>query len=120
MKRAFQSQWCNKWQWLHYDVGKDVAYCHTCVKSCKIRSLGTGDLAFVSRGYHNWEDTTGTKGGFNTHQSSTTHKTAVELVLTLPIKGQLGMLVTCFLQSMQVKEKAIKITCLKFFRTEEE
>ena len=49
VKRAFQSQRCNKWQWLHYDVDKDVAYCHTCVESCKIRSLGTGDLAFVHR-----------------------------------------------------------------------
>ena len=26
VKRSFQSQWCSKWQWLHYDVDKDVAY----------------------------------------------------------------------------------------------
>ena len=66
---------------------KDVAPCHTCVtavKSGKIRSLGTGNLAFVSRGYCNWKDATGVKGAFNTHQSSSTHKTAVELVVTLP------------------------------------
>ena len=31
VKRSFQSQWCSKWQWLHYDVNKDVAYCNTCV-----------------------------------------------------------------------------------------
>ena len=50
----------------------------------KITSLGTGDLAFVSRGYCNWKDATGEKGAFNTHQKSATHKGAVEVIFTLP------------------------------------
>ena len=54
------------------------------VKSKKITSLGTGDLAFVSRGYSNWKDATGEKGAFNTHQKSSTHKRAVEVMFTLP------------------------------------
>ena len=47
----------------------------------KIMSLGTGDLA---RGYSNWKDATGEKGAFNTHQKSSTHKRAVEVMFTLP------------------------------------
>ena len=54
------------------------------VKSKKITSLGTGDLAFVSRGYCNWKDATGEKGAFNTHQKRATHKRAVEVIFTLP------------------------------------
>ena len=50
----------------------------------KVRSLGTGHLAFVSRGYCTWKDATGTKRAFNTHQSSNTHKTDEDLVFTLP------------------------------------
>ena len=84
VKRSFQSQWFSKWQWLHYDQSRDMAFCHTCimaVKSKKITSLGTGDLA---RGYSNWKDATGEKGAFNTHQKSATHKRAVEVMFTLP------------------------------------
>ena len=87
VKCSFQSQWFSKWQWLHYDQSRDMAFCHTCmmaVKSKKITSLGTGDLAFVSRGYSNWKDATGEKGAFNTHQKSSTHKRAVEVMFTLP------------------------------------
>ena len=87
VKRSFQSQWLSKWQWLHYDLSRDMAICHTCimaVKSKKISSLGTGDLAFVLRGYCNWKDATGEKGAFNTHQKSATHKRAVEVMFTLP------------------------------------
>ena len=50
----------------------------------KITSLGTGDLAFVSRGCSNWKDATGEKVAFNTHQKSATHKRAVQVMFTLP------------------------------------
>ena len=26
---AFKGSWFLKWQWLHYDSSKDVAFCHT-------------------------------------------------------------------------------------------
>ena len=54
------------------------------IKSGRFRNLGTGDLAFVSRGYWNWKDATGNKGAFNTHERSNTHKMAVDHLLTLP------------------------------------
>lgn len=68
MKRSFQPQWYSKWHWLHYVLDSDVACCHmcVCVKLGKIRNLGTGDLAFVTHGYCNWKDATGTKGSIRT------------------------------------------------------
>lgn len=61
------------------------------VKSKKISSFVTGDLAFVSCGYCNWKDATGAKGAFNTHQKSATCMRAVEVMFTLPsTTGNIG------------------------------
>ena len=87
VKRSFQWQWFSKWKWLHYDIERDLAFCHTCVeavKTGKVKSLGTGDLAFVLRGFCNCKDATGNKGAFNTQEKSGTHKMAVECLITLP------------------------------------
>ena len=35
VKRSFQSQWFIKWQWLHYDQSRDLAFCHMCVMAVK-------------------------------------------------------------------------------------
>ena len=56
VKRSFQYQWFSRWKWIHYDIDSDKAYCHTCiraVKTKKLRDIGTGELAFISRGYCN-------------------------------------------------------------------
>ena len=71
------------------------AFCYACVMAVKlnlkIRSLGAGDLAFVSHGCSNWKDATGEKGAFNIHQKSSTHKTTIEVMITLPAStGNVG------------------------------
>ncbi len=33
--RAFQSQWFNKWKWLHYDEANDAAFCYLCMSAVK-------------------------------------------------------------------------------------
>ena len=45
---------------------------------------GNIDEAFVLRGYCNWKDASGEKGGFASHESSSVHKKAVEVIETLP------------------------------------
>ena len=87
VNRSFQSQWFQKWRWLHYDQSRDLAFRHTCVtsvKSGKMKVSGNVDPAFIFRGFCNWKDASGEKGGFNSHEHSTCHKSAVELVITLP------------------------------------
>ena len=31
VKRAFQSTWVKRWNWLHYDESQDVAFCFPCL-----------------------------------------------------------------------------------------
>ena len=33
--RSFQAVWFDRWQWLHYDCSRDVAFCFTCIKAIK-------------------------------------------------------------------------------------
>ena len=66
--RSFQPSWFTKWDWLHYDESKDVAYCFTCVRALKTGKLKTTagnvkDSAFAVSGFANWKDAT--HGRFN-------------------------------------------------------
>lgn len=84
--RAFQGSWFAKWKWLHYVSSTDTAFCHTCISAIKTGKvkLITGnvqDSTFVSGGFSNWKDASRC---FNNHEKTTTHKTAVEMVITLP------------------------------------
>ena len=58
--------------------------CVKAFKTGKIKAEGHIDEAFVLRGYCNWKDASGEKGGFASHESSSVHKKAVEVIETLP------------------------------------
>lgn len=32
-ERSFRFEWCTKYSWLHYDIGKDAAFCHVCMRT---------------------------------------------------------------------------------------
>ena len=49
-----------------------------------MKSAGNVDSAFISRRFCNWKDASGEKGAFSNHEHSKCHKSAVELVVTLP------------------------------------
>ena len=104
--RSFQAQWFQKWSWIHYDEGRDIVFCSICVKAArsnKLKAAKTCDVSFISRGYCNWKDATGEKGGFCRHEASGCHKAAVVAVVTLPkTTGDIGEL----LSSAHAKEKA--------------
>ena len=101
--RTFQVSWFHKWQWLHYDASQDVAFCHTCVtgiKSGKMKITGNvKDSSFIYGGFCNWKDATRL---FNSHESSVTHKSAVELVFTLPrTTGNVGEMLSSSLAAQK-------------------
>ena len=84
MKRSFQAQWFQRWSWLHYDEGKDLAFCYTCVRAYQQSHLQTCSLlekAFISSGFSNWKDGT---IKFAKHESSCCHADAVLKLVTLP------------------------------------
>ena len=85
--RAFQQKWFQRWRWFHYDSIGDKVFCYLCVKALKtgkMKAEGSIDEAFVLRGYCNWKDASGEKGGFANHELSSVHKKAVEVIETLP------------------------------------
>ena len=84
--RSFQAAWFAKWGWLHYNASSDVAYCHTCVCALKsgkmkVTTCRTKESSFAVGGFWNWKDAT---VAFSKHESSATHKLAVNVMLTLP------------------------------------
>ena len=54
VNRSFQSQWFQKWRWLHNDEACDLSYCnyHICIvaiKTGKTKNAGTVDSMFIAR-----------------------------------------------------------------------
>lgn len=108
--RTFQASWFGKWAWLHYDEARDLAFCHTCiqaVKTGKMKVSGNAkDSSFLYGGFSNWKDAT---LGFCNHEKSSTHKTAVDVVVTLPrTTGDVGIL----LSSAYAAQQSVNRQCL--------
>ena len=81
---SFQPSWFEKWPWLHYNESEDSVLCHTCAKASlqkKIQWSLSADMAFIARGFTNWNDAT---VKFALHQSSSCHKEAVLKMVTMP------------------------------------
>ncbi len=49
-QRSFQPGWFRRWPFLHYDEGRDIAFCHTCLLATKFKRMRSNyaDQAFVS------------------------------------------------------------------------
>ncbi|KAL5517004.1 hypothetical protein EMCRGX_G002468 [Ephydatia muelleri] len=78
--RSFQAAWFKAWSFLYYDEGKDLAYCHICVKGFierKMKSSTRADPAFVTKGFCTWKDAT---RAFKKHQLITARQ-------GIPIRG---------------------------------
>ena len=53
-KRSFRAEWCEKYDWLHYDRVADAAFCHLCMiteHEKKFLASTKRDPAFIIRGY---------------------------------------------------------------------
>ena len=60
-------------------------------------------LRLLNVGFANWKDASGDKGAFSSHEHSSCHKKAVEVVVTLPkATKDVGK---CFLLYTHLKEK---------------
>ena len=70
----------------------------TAVKTGKLKLSGNvKESAFICGGFSNWRD--GTRC-FSSHENSTTHKTAVEVVITLPkTTGNVGVMLSSSLEA---------------------
>ena len=102
-KRSFRGEWCEKFDWLHYDVAADAAFCHLCMsaeKGKKFLSSTKRDPAFITKGFTYWKEGT---SAFTKHSSSACHREAVLAIQSLPAQVQdVGEV----LSSQHKKEKA--------------
>ena len=78
VNRSFQSSWCHRFSWIHYDYTQDLVFCFSCCKAAKegkVRLTGIEEKSFVVKGFCNWKDAT---RQLTKHESSGFHKQAVE------------------------------------------
>ena len=76
-KRSFRAEWCDKYDWLHYDQAADAAFCHMCLTAENNKTFLSStkrDPAFLERCCTNWKDAT---KAFNRHTTTSCHKEAV-------------------------------------------
>ena len=91
-ERSFRATWCEKYDWLHYDVSADAAFCYLCMRAeheKKFLASKKREPAFITNGFTYWKEAT---TAFNQHQSSATHLEAIESLVLLPsqIQGDIG------------------------------
>ena len=83
--RSFQPAWFDRWKWLHYDSSRDLAFCFTCIKAIKTGktklSGNMNDSSLIFNGFHGWKEAVRC---LNTHEQTSTHKKAVELLINIP------------------------------------
>ena len=61
VNRSFQSSWCRRFSWIHYDNARDLVLCFSCCKAAKegkVRLTVSEEKSFVVRGLCNWKDAT--------------------------------------------------------------
>ena len=83
-ERAFRADWCVKYDWLHYDVSQDAAFCYTCMRAeheNKFLSSKKREPAFTKTGFTYWKEAT---TAFEKHRLSASHREAVESLVLLP------------------------------------
>ena len=78
LQRSFQSEWCKNYNWLHYNVSKDAAFCYLYMHAeCEKKFLATG--------FTYWKEAT---TAFDKHQASTAHCEDVKSLVLLPSQIQ--------------------------------
>ena len=78
--QSFQPQLYERWKWLHYDEQKDSVTCYICWHAHlhhMLPNMKKLDDAFIESGYTNWKNASDTKKGFNQHEKSAVHRSAV-------------------------------------------
>ena len=103
-ERSFLPDWCDKYDWLHYDAEKDAAFCYLCMKTDL--SSTRRDPAFISKGFTYWKEAT---TAFKKHQESECHREASKAILSPP-KRTIGELLSREHQKEQEMNRKMLIT----------
>ena len=83
IERLFRAEWCEKFEWLHYDVASDSVFCYLCKTAemqNKLLASTKKDPAFITKGFVYWKEAT---TAFQKYQSSKCHQEAIEALIHL-------------------------------------
>ena len=109
--RSFRSDWCEKYDWLHYNVEKDAAFCHLCMRAeaeRKFLASTKREPTFIKTGFTYWKEGT---AAFKKHEASSCHREAMQSLVILPSQVQGDVLE--LLNSDHEKEK--RLNRLRYF-----
>ena len=84
-ERSFRAEWCQQFDWLHYNRASDAAFSYICMQAENERKfLGSTkrDQAFITKGFTNWRDAT---KAFKKHVTTSCHSEAI-----LTFKGNMA------------------------------
>ena len=117
-QRSFRAEWCEKFDWLHYDVESDSAFCHLCktaVTHNKLLASTKKDPAFISRGFVYWKEAT---TAFQKHQCSKCHQEAMEALIHLPkqIQGDIAEMLNREHQAEKANNRKMFLLILRSIR----
>ena len=116
-ERSFRAEWCTSYQWLHYDVKLDAAFCYLCMTAShegKFLASTRRDPAFVSKGFTYWKEAT---TAFKKHQASDCHREATEALVILPVQvGDVGELLSREHQEEKATNRRMLLKILQSIR----
>jgi len=83
-QRSFRPEWCQQFEWLHYDVNEDAVFCHVCMSAeyeKKFLASTKRDKCFISKGFTYWKEGI---CAFKKHAASACHRESVIAIQKLP------------------------------------
>ena len=108
-ERSFRVEWCDPFNWLHYDVDKDAAFYYLCMHCSTKR-----EPALIHKSFTYWKE--GPKS-FKTHQGSNWHREAVDaLVVLLQCTKDVGELESAEHQAEKAKNCKMLLLVLQDIR----
>ena len=107
-ERVFQASWFEKFPWLHYDKGFDVARCYICYRQHEkstLNSCRNQEDAFIKTGYSNWKNAL---ENFRKHKKSLCHMTAIAFESgSKETSGNVAELISMNAQTMAVNRQCL-------------
>ena len=115
-KQSFNPSWYKSFSWLHYEVGKDVVLCATCVSQEKKGNLTLSSKkedAFLSTGFSNWKKAL---EKFRKHENSNCHLEAASMSVIRETHENLGEMLSDTLTQEKFENRQILLKILENVR----
>ena len=78
--RSFNKHRFSRFNWIHYDCSKDVAFCFVCIRALSVGAISSNNVeqTFVKTGFRNWKKALDKEKGFLLNETSASYGEAIE------------------------------------------